>query len=78
MNMVVLINGNCMKYQGNIMREGDFFRRRGIMGRACLVNLGSLHVDISQQQELIHNDTAKEDSYDHDRHLGHPKMAVQT
>jgi len=41
-------------------------------------NRGSLHVNISQQQELIHNDTAKEDSNDHDRHLCHPKMPMQT
>jgi len=43
-----------------------------------LANQGPLHGDVSQQQELIHNDTAKEDSDDHDRHLGHPKMTVQT
>ena len=49
-----------------------------IWGSAFLANQGSLHVDVSQQQELIHNDTAKEDSNDHDRHLCHPKMPMQT
>jgi hypothetical protein len=37
-----------------------------------------LHGDISQQQELINHNTAKEDSDEHNGQLSHPKMAVQT
>ena len=37
-----------------------------------------LHGDISQQQELINHDTAEQGSDEHNGHLGHPKMAVQT
>jgi hypothetical protein len=29
--MEVLINGKSMKYQGNIMQEGDFSKRGGII-----------------------------------------------
>jgi hypothetical protein len=37
-----------------------------------------LHGDISQQQELINHDTAEQGSDEHNGHLGHPKMAVQS
>jgi len=56
-----------------LFREGNYD-----VGEVLLVKQGALHVDISQQHELIHNDTAKEDGNDHDRHLCQPKMAMQT
>ena len=49
-----------------------------IWGSVLQANLGALHIDISKHHELIHHDTAKEDGNDHDGHLSHPKMAVET